>query len=163
MQISNVLAGHPDPAALAKRGESVEAAAGRPPKAVGRQAVTSTASAAAMADILSDYDVTDISPAQFSEMIQKLFDAGTISQQELQQLAAIRLDLDLENVEADESVDLLEFYTRKIEKIQRGLSDSDTPATGQQQLAPLLSRLDWLEKFALIQSSPEIIGLDAVA
>ena len=33
------------------------------------------------------YDVTDVSPTEFSEMIQKLFDSGTISQKELQQLA----------------------------------------------------------------------------
>jgi hypothetical protein len=96
-------------------------------------------------------------------MIQRLFEAGTLSEQELQQLAAIRIDLDLEGVEADESIDLLEFYAQKIEKAQRRLSDADATAADRQQLGPLLLRLDWLEKFALIQTTPDVIGLDAVA
>jgi hypothetical protein len=167
MQISNVLAGHPDPAALAKRGEGVEAAAGRPPKAgnprVGTlPAPSAAATTTAMAEILSHYDVKDISPAKFSEMIQKLFEAGTLSENDLQQLAAIRLDLDLDGVGTDESIDLLEFYSQKIKTVQQRLSDADTPAAGQ-QLGPLLKRLDWLEKFALIQSAPDAVGLDAVA
>ena len=116
-----------------------------------------------MAEILSRYDVTDISPAEFSKMIQKLFEAGTLSDNELQQLAAIRLDLDIDGIEADESIDLLEFYARKIKKLQNRLSDSDAPAADHQQLSPLLHRLDWLEKFALIQSAPEAIGLNALA
>jgi hypothetical protein len=162
MQISNVLAGHSDPAALAKRGEGVEAAAGQAAKAAGLPARSAAATTAAMAEILSHYDVRDISPAKFSEMIQKLFEAGTLSENDLQQLAAIRLDLDLENVEADESVDLLDFYSRKIKTVQQRLSDADTPAAGQ-QLGPLLKRLDWLEKFALIQSAPDAVGLNALA
>ena len=115
-----------------------------------------------MAEILSRYDVTDISPTEFSQMIQKLFEAGTLSEKELQQLAAVRLDLDLEGVEADESIDLLEFYARKVKKAQRQLSDSDGPSD-REQLGPLLGRLDWLQKFALIQSAPDAIGLNALA
>ena len=163
MQISNVLAGHSDPATLAKQAETVGAAGGRPPKTAEIHAASAAARTTAMAEILSRYDVTDISPAEFSQMIQRLFEAGTLSEQEVQQLAAIRMDLDVEGVKADESIDLLDFYTQKIEKLQRRLSDADTPGAGGQQLAPLLHRLDWLEKFALIQSTPDSIGLDALA
>ena len=162
MQIRNVLAGHPDAAALAKPTETAEPTGSQSPQTE-PQRTSSPAGAAAMAEILARYDVTDISPAEFSQMIQKLFEASALSQQELQQLAAIRLDLDLDGVESDESVDLLHFYARKIKKAQNRLSDSDGPAADRQQLAPLLSRLDWLEKFAVIQSAPEAIGLDAVA
>ncbi len=162
MQIPNVSAGYPDPAALSKGGETVEAAGSRPPKAGEIHAFSAGAGTTAMAEILSRYDVTDISPAEFSQMIQKLFEAGTLSEKELQQLAAVRLDLDLEGVEADESIDLLEFYARKVKKAQRQLSDSDDPSD-REQLGPLLGRLDWLQKFALIQSAPDAIGLDAVA
>jgi acyl-CoA reductase-like NAD-dependent aldehyde dehydrogenase len=163
MQISNVLAGYSDPATMAKQGEAGEAAGARGLKAAEGHASPATGKAKAMAEILSRYDVTDISPAEFSRMIQRLFEAGTLSEQELQQLAAIRMDLDLDGVEVDESIDLLDFYAQKIEKLQRRLSDADTPGAGNQQLAPLLHRLDWLEKFALIQSTPDSIGLDAVA
>jgi len=163
MQISNVVAGHSDPATLAKQAETVGAVGGRPPKTAEIHAASATARTTAMAEILSRYDVTDISPAEFSKMIQRLFEAGTLSEQEVQQLAAIRMDLDVEGVKADESIDLLDFYAQKIQKLQRRLSDADTPGAGNQQLAPLLHRLDWLEKFALIQSTPDSIGLDAVA
>lgn len=163
MQISHVSAGYPDAAALAKWGETIEAAGGRAAKAVEPHAGLATGAATAMAEILSRYDVMDISPAEFSEMLQRLFEAGTLSENELQELAAIRLDLDMEGVEADESVDLREFYARRIKKLQRRLEDSDAPAADHQQLAPMLRRLDWIEKFALIQSAPEAIGLDALA
>lgn len=163
MQIRNVSADHPDPTTLAKPGDTGEATGSRPPKAGELHAFSATRETAALAEILSRYDVTDISPTEFSQMIQRLFGAGALSEKELQQLAAIRIDLDVDGVEADESVDLLEFYARKIKKLQSRLSDSDTPAADHQQLSPLLHRLDWLEKFALIQSAPEAIGLDAVA
>jgi hypothetical protein len=162
MQIRNVLAGHPDTAALAKPSETGEPTAGQPPRADELHPSSAAGGAAAMAEILSRYDVTDISPTEFSQMIQKLFEAGALSEKELQQLAAIRLDLDLDGVESDESVDLLEFYARKIKKVQARWDDSDGPAAGRQQLGPLLHRLDWLEKFAVIHSAPDAIGLDAV-
>jgi len=160
MQIRNIFAGYRDLAAFARGGEKVETAAGRSAEN-SRQTASSEKPIAALAEILSRYDVTDISPTEFSEMVQRLYDAGAISEEELQQLAAIRHDLDTEDVEADESIDLLEFYARKIERTRRTMSDSDAPPAGR-QLGPLLNRLDWLEKFALIQSAPDAIGLDAV-
>ena len=77
MQIPNVSAGYPDPAALAKGGEIVEAAGSRPPKAGETHAFSAGAGTTAMAEILSRYDVTDISPVEFSQMIQELFEART--------------------------------------------------------------------------------------
>ncbi|HUT09418.1 MAG TPA: hypothetical protein VMY42_02895 [Thermoguttaceae bacterium] len=162
MQIRNIFAGYRDLAAFGRGGETVETAAGRSPENSER-AASSERPVAALAEILSRYDVTDISPTEFSEMTQRLYDAGTISEEELQRLAAIRHDLDIEGVEGDESIDLLEFYARKIERTQRTMTDSeDSPAAGR-QLGPLLNRLDWVEKFALIQSAPDAIGLDALA
>ena len=163
MQVSSILAGYPDPTALGKRGETGEAAASRPAETVQLDAASAAGRAAALAEILSRYDVTDICPTEFSEMIQKLYEAGAISENELQQLAAIRLELDTEGVEADESIDLLEFYVDKIEKAQRRLEDSDDAPASRQQLGPMLRRLDWVQKFALIQSAPDAIGLDATA
>ena len=114
-------------------------------------------------EILARYDVTDITPREFSEMVQKLYETGTISETELQQLAVIRQDMDLEDLDPDESIDLMEFYVKKIEKAQRQFEDLDGPPQPHQQLTPLLRRLDWIEKFALVQSAPDAIGLDAVA
>ncbi len=163
MQIPSVFAGYPDLAGLVKRGPTVEATGSQPAEAAQQQTLAATGGVAAMAEILSDYDVTDISPAEFSEMIQKLFEAGALSEDQLRELATVRMDLDLEDVEADESIDLLEFYVEKIKSAQHRLSDSDATAAERQQLAPLLGRLDWLEKFALIQSAPDAVGLDTLA
>jgi len=162
MQIRNIFTGYRDLAAFARGGEMVETAAGQSPEDAERAAPCQRP-VTALAEVLSRYDVTDITPTEFSEMVQRLYDAGAISEEELQRLAAIRHDLDIEDVEEDESIDLLDFYARKIERTRREMSDSDdSPAAGG-QLGPLLSRLDWIEKFALIQSAPDAVGLDAVA
>lgn len=161
MQVSSVSAGYPDPTSLGKRGEA------HPPGAAAARTVEiqlgSEVGPTAAAEILSKFDVTDISPGEFSEMIQKLYVAGVISDEELQQLTAVRHELDTDGIEPDESIDLLEYYARKIEKMQRRLDVSDGPPAAHQRLGPLLRRLDWIEKFALIQAAPDAIGLDARA
>ncbi len=161
MQISNVLNDFSD-ATLRKRGESVEPA-DIAMREDGQQLAASFAGRAeALGDILSQYDVSDISPGEFSEMIQKLFNAGVLSDGELQQLAVVLLDLDLAGMDADESVDLLDFYSKKIDKIQRQIDLSDDGQPGENQLTPLLRRLDWIEKFSMIQANPDSIGLNAL-
>jgi hypothetical protein len=162
MQIHSVLAGYADLTAAARR-EISEADGGQATEgATTTGRFSSSQAMATMAEILGHYDVSDISPAEYSEMIQELFEAGVLSQQELQQLAAVRLDLDVEGIDSDESIDLLEFYAEKIRDVQRQLSDADPDVPSQPQLAPLLKRLDWLQKFALIQDAPDSIGLDAI-
>ena len=163
MQVSGISAGFSDPPALGKRAEMSEVAGRRTPRSVDVHVGSAVGPTAHLAQILSKYDVTDISPIELSEMIQKLYEAGTISENELQQLATIRHDLDTDGVEPDESIDLLEYYVEKIEKLQRRLDDADDPPGSHQQLGPLLRRLDWIQKFALIQSAPDTINLDAVA
>jgi len=163
MQINNVSTGYSDPAALGKQGETTEAAGTGRTRAGRLRSSASAESSAALADILSRHDVTDITPAQFSEMIRQLHEANAISEDELRQLAAIRHDLDAEDVDPDESIDLIEFYVDKIEKLQRRLDAFDEPFTGRRRLGPLLGRLDWIEKFSLIQAAPDAIGLDALA
>jgi len=119
-----------------------------------------SASPAALRRVLSRYDVTDISPRDFSEMIQRLHDAGAINDGQLHELAAVRLDLDQANVDPDESVDLLDFYVRRIEKVQRRLDDADGAAG--MQLTPLLRRLQWMEKLAVLHDTTDEMGLDAL-
>ena len=162
MHIPSIFAGYSDLAPFGKNKEAADAAGGRAPEAAEARGSTSATTAAA-AEILSRHDVTDITPTEFSMMIQKLYEAGAISEGELQQLTAIRHDLDTEGVEPDESLDLLDFYTRRIREAERHLEDIDGQPASHQQLGPFLRRLDWLEKFALIQSAPDAIGLDAIA
>jgi hypothetical protein len=163
MQISNVTAGYPDPMGLGRRAETSPAGVGSAVQAGGLQAVSAPRSMDALVEILSKHDVSDITPTEFSQMIQDLYEAGAISETELQQLAAIRHDLDIDGVDPDESINLLEYYGQKIEELQRSVDDSGCPPSDNEQLGPLLRRLDWVEKFALIQSAPDAVGLDTQA
>jgi len=162
MHIPGIFAGAGDLAAFGRAKETTDGAVG-PASEAQESRGPSSAATTALAEILARHDVTDITPAEFSSMIQKLFEAGAISESELQQLTAIRHDLDTEGVEPDESLDLLDFYARRIRRQQRQLEDVDGQPAAHQQLGPALRRLDWLEKFALIHEAPDAIGLNAVA
>ena len=162
MQIPGVLAGLPDamrqprpdmlsPIAGEKSSRSESASAARP------------ARLEAIREVLGRFDVTDITPADFSEMTHRLHEAGVITQSELQELAVVRLDLEQAGIESDESIDLLDFYTRRIEKAQRRLNGHDDPAAAREQLGPMIKRLEWIEKLAVLHDTADELGLDALA
>ena len=163
MQISNVLSSFTDAAKLG--GKTAESAAGsllkvlKPSDAAGQ---TSAASRAAMNDILKKYDVTKITPEDFSKMITKLHDAGAISDQDFQELSSIRTDLESQGVASDQTVNLVQLYGDQLRKVQQQMGD--TPDTeSQQKLAPAMRKLDWLQKFALLHANPDAAGIDLAA
>ena len=157
MQIHNVLSGYTDPATRRPAEYHDSIAIQRGEENGSAEAVSGLSSTIAARNVLEKYDVTEITPRQLTEMVQRLLDAGAISQQDFDQLAAIRLDLDVAGIDPDESVDLLQFYRDKVDEARR----QSTHATAVPDT--LLSRLDWIEKFALVQASPEGFGLDALA
>jgi hypothetical protein len=116
-------------------------------------------STAAMRDILTQYDVTNISPNDFSTMIQQLAEKGAISQKDLQDLSSIRSELDSSGAAPDKPINVLDFYRQQVQKIQTTATGQD-PATAQQTLGPMLQRLGWLEKFSLGHSQPDAIGMN---
>ena len=69
--------------------------------------------------------------------------------------------LDALGVDSNEKVNLVDFYAEKLRK-SRKQTDGDQ-AELQKQLAPLLRRRDWIDKFAVIQANPDSAGLNAVA
>lgn len=157
MQIQNILSGYTDPTTK-RPAEHLDAVAGRVAGETGKaEPGPSLSTSGAARHVLEKYDVTEITPKQLSEMVQRLFEAGVITQQEFDQLAAIRLDLDTAGIDSDESVDLLQFYRDKIDEVHR--QSEQAAATPD----VLRNRLDWIEKFALVQASPGAFGLDAVA
>ena len=103
-------------------------------------------------EIVGRYDVTDITPRQFTQMVQDLHQAGVISESQLEELSQIRLDLDTEGLDPDESLDLVAFYA---DKLDQQSAQSPPDAIG--------SRLAWAGKLALMQSGPQSLGLDALA
>ena len=166
MQITSVLGGYADATASGRRPEAVQRPGTGPADTLAGRGLSGPPGAA-LRTIMADYDLTRISPQHFSEMLERLRDGGVLTDEEFTQLAQIRLDLDREGIDADESVDLVDFYGRRTQHLARQMGDPPGDVPGRaalgQSLAAAQRRLDWLQKLALVHSSPESIGLDALA
>ncbi|MBX7167642.1 MAG: hypothetical protein K1X74_15030 [Pirellulales bacterium] len=122
-------------------------------------------------EILGHYDITHITPREFTEMIQKLHAAGVIDDAQFRELSLVRLDLDAAGVDPEEPVDLLELHADQMNEQQRELSRLNERAKrnpgvtveATQALATLQTRMAWLQKFARVQSGVEPQGIDLVA
>ena len=101
-----------------------------------------------MRQILSSYDMTNISPNDFSKAVQQLSQKGALSPQDVQQLSSIRANLDSAGLNPDEPVNLLAFYQQQLAKAQTAAAQSSNPAAAQATIAAMNGRLNWL------QSSP---------
>ena len=114
--------------------------------------------------IVSQYDVTKISPRALSEMLQKLRSAGAISDAELQELSLMRLDLDAQGVDPEKPTNVLDFYADRLRQLQDEQAKSPAAAgsgtAGEASVASVQRRLDWLRKLATVQSSRERAGVD---
>jgi hypothetical protein len=131
-------------------------------------AIPSARATASFEEIVGKCNVRDMSPREFSELSQQLFEAGLISQSELKELAAIRLELDESGVDADEPLDLVDFFQDKLQVRERQLAsglknEEDDPSGAEQQwLQATQQQLDWLEKFAALRRGPSMKALDAI-
>ncbi len=158
MQISGLSVGYTDSGSVGRRSEVLAALAGKANEQTTPSAGDSNATMGLLAGVVSQYDLTDITPRDFSEMLRELRDAGAITEADYGQLAQIRLDMDAENLDPDEPVDLLEFYGKAVDRTQQGSgSDKSSPV-----LAAMERRLEWLEKVAILQESPEAAGMNAL-
>ncbi|MEJ5341962.1 MAG: hypothetical protein WHT09_10365 [Thermogutta sp.] len=97
--------------------------------------------------ILESYDVTHITPRQFSEMLEKMRDAGLVTDAEFHELAKIRVDLSEAGVEPDEAVDLLSFYRQRLRRLELW-GDENPDGTLPALRTAWEKRLQWLEKVA---------------
>ncbi|NQT40820.1 MAG: hypothetical protein HQ581_25215 [Planctomycetes bacterium] len=163
MQVNPVLGGLSDATAYEKRTERVESGGVVEPADMFDAVGTTRPIAPAFHEVLADYDVTDISPQEFSEMIQQLHQSGAVSDRELQELALVRLDLDLAGVDADEPLNLLQFYRRSLFDLQDRLDDPEQAAGVAEALEGVAERVAWLEKFATIQAIGMESRLDTLA
>ncbi|HOA53387.1 MAG TPA: hypothetical protein PKI05_14130 [Thermogutta sp.] len=113
-------------------------------------------------EILKEYDVTHITPRQFSQMLQKLRESGSLTEQEYTELAQIRRDLAEAGVDADEPVDLIDFYQKFIRKLQlmQALGTAESTDDLQTALQRAEKHLKWLEKISTLQTE---LGTDAWA
>jgi hypothetical protein len=156
MQISNVASGLTDPTGLAQRTTSTAAAT---VAQAGAAAAPTAASTTALQEVLAKYDVTDISPNDYSAMIQDLYQKGAISKTDFQNLTAVRADLDAAGMPPDQSMNVLDFCQQQVANAQKagGGTAANAPKTGL-----LLQRLGWMQKFAAGHAQPESIGMDTV-
>jgi hypothetical protein len=170
VQINSLLQGYQDPLGLGKRLENAATGAKAAVRALARAALPGGSNQAA-AEIASQYDVTNISPQQYSEMIQKLHDAGTLNDQDFRNLAHLRVQLDAAGVKGGTPVNLLQFCSGKLNEMQQKLqtanqaTEPDLSAIGglQHAAASTAQRLDWLEKLSLLHNTPGFSGVDATA
>lgn len=114
-----------------------------------------------LAALLPPEGFRSITPQQFAEVAQRLHDRGLISDSEFNDLAAIRLDLDLQGTSADQPLDVISFLKDRLAQLQ---SQFDSPDGGTQfSLGQVLDsarrRLDFVQQ---LQAGGQQ-GLDAVA
>jgi hypothetical protein len=163
MQISSVVSGLTDLMSWGKNSEVPSPADKTAIKPAETQAQTDSGVSKVSAEIIRKYDITSISPDDFSQMLQKLYKAGALSEKDYQELSAVRADLEKQGVEPDERINLLELYSDKVSKAQKQLGTTLDEVARQRQIGPDMRRLDWLQKFAMIQANPDAVGLDVAA
>ena len=110
-------------------------------------------------DILAQYDIRNITPREFSELTQKLHQAGVITSNDLKDLSQLRMDMDLSQAGPDEPIDLLDFEKDRLEAKASELEDLKlrSPESPQAQdpdgfMAAVAKQFEWIRKFADIQS-----------
>jgi hypothetical protein len=113
---------------------------------------------AAFRDVLARYDVTDISPREFSELLTELHQAQAITDAQFQELSSMRVELDQANLDPDGRLNLIDFFQRKLRREEQQLSDleqkkSPVPLGREDSLRGTLRQIDWLKKFAVAHAS----------
>ena len=147
---------------LAQVGASLAGAAGTLGTALVRRAASAITpdgqpaapgSGPSISAIENRYDLRDITPRKFSELIETLSAAGALSPSELDDLRAIRAQLTSEQIDTDERIDLVAFLREKIAESadatssNRPLSADDSnpaAAASSQRHLELISRLEEL-------------------
>jgi hypothetical protein len=124
---------------------------------------TQTADAALRA-VLARYDVTQITPSQFAQMLEEIRSTGALSDSDLSQLGEVLQDLENESIDEDEQVDLVQFYTDKLDELQDKVemdgSDEDAFSGVATSLAAVQNRLSWVTRFSLVHADPDAVGID---
>lgn len=131
----------------------------------------SLAQSATYRQILADYDVTHITPQQFSQMIRELHTAGAINDEELRELASLRFELDRAEVRPDEEVNLLDLFGQRLKSLQDSSTaaatgmetDNQSPDAREQAMKLAERQMEWLKKFAAIQSEGSATPLNTIA
>lgn len=156
MQVSSLLSRYFDQSSVSKRSESTERTSNQQPESNPLDLLNAKSNTSSAQEILSQYDVSDITPREFSEMLQSLHTSGVITDQQYQDLSTLRAELDAQGIEPDEKTDLVQFCEKRLEDARDSNAESSLISTMER-------RLESLRKFALIQSTPELASLNSYA
>lgn len=167
MQINSILGKRSDPLQASKRSEAAALLSDEKPADAG----STSASRTLLARALAGSDLTHITPSEFSALLGRLRQAGAINEQELRELGQIRSDLEQAEIDANEPINLQEFYKNRVSNLQQrraAIRDGDPTAGSQraliqQELATVQKRQQWVQKFALLQESANQTGVDMAA
>jgi hypothetical protein len=161
MQVSNIISGLNDAATTTakKSGNSAQSIISAM-RAVDKRTSANSSLSVISAGILSQYDVTNITPTEYTEMIQQLYQAGVLSESDYRELTKVNNELSNDKIDSDEKLNLLDYYTNKVNEAKESLKSSLSEASKQKALGADLRRLDWIQKFATVQANPESAGLD---
>jgi hypothetical protein len=157
MQITGLSAGYTDSGTVGRRSELLAASAGNGSEQATQAAGGSNVTMGLLMGVVSQYDLNDITPRDFSQMLRELRDAGAITEAEYGDLAQIRLDMDAENLDPDDSIDLLDFYRKTVDRARE-----DDASNESLVFVAMRRRLEWLQKVAILQESPEAAGMNAL-
>jgi len=164
MQINNVLSSQADVTSAGKRAASAGTAAAN---SVASAATASTSSTSAMAEVMRNYDLTEMTPTQFSEMIQKLRDNGSLTDAEYSQLAQLRAAMESDGIASDQAINVLNYCSQKCQALQKQADalekGSTTRASAEKSLATMQDCHSWVQKLQVVHQSPDSIGLNTTA
>jgi hypothetical protein len=166
MQINNILSRSQDPMPQGRHAGPLTALSGIMSQAAAAPGAAPGTANPAVAQIFSQYDVTQITSQQFSEMLQKLQGAGALGASDAQQLGQLRPALESKGIAADEPVNLVEFCQQQLNDTRQSAATAATPGqqvAAAQSLMGAQQQLTWVEKFAALHASPDAAGVNALA
>lgn len=87
------------------------------------EAASEASRSSSLQELASHHDLRNISPSAFSNLVRQLHQAGLINDRQLQDLAAVRLELDLAELPPEKPIDLIAFLENKLQRLhgQAGL------------------------------------------
>src|SRR5687767_7791453 len=121
MDIAGILRGFSATAVGSHTGQKKEQATSAAETATAEQALPSGTATAEFRQILAHYDLQNISPREFSELVQKLRESGAVSEADYQELAAMRLALDQQGMDPDAPLNLVDFFQEQLERSEEAL------------------------------------------
>lgn len=155
---------------LLGRSKPAEAAAAAAEPNMPEALLAAGGQAAQARQILSRFDIRNITPREFSELAKQLYQAGVITSGDFQELAQLRLELDQSHVQPDQPVNLLDFVAsrlraqqQKVDELRLRWPESTDAQAPEALLGAARRQFEWVRKFADVQSGLASPSLDKIA